>query len=192
MNKDLFLRSVVLCLTPQVERDMDFIPHREWNDLRIEYRLYKGGQVDYNLMYGCGCTEEEIYAAALKNTKRLMPVILQSLNSFVESKTKVSNDDAYNDMSTVWIVRTESGRDGACSILYPEVLEDVGKKIGSNFYILPSSRHEVLCISVDKITANAAVNMVRDVNKAEVSKDDFLSDNIYFYDRKTKETIVIK
>lgn len=192
MSRNLFLKSVILVLKPNIEREIDFFPHKMWNDLRIEYQIYKGEQVDYNLLYSCKCSEEEMHEAAVKNTKKLMPVVFQTLPGVIESRVNIDEDDAYKGTENVWVIYNEEKEYGANNILFPENLEYIGKRIGNNFYILPCSIHEVLCISVSGITANAAVDMVREVNKTEVKENDFLSDNIYLYNRKTKKIKVIE
>ena len=55
-----------------------------------------------------------------------------------------------------------------------------------NFYILPSSMHEVLVISINALqeknmNAQDMIDLVRGVNKAEVSAEEQLSDNPLVY-----------
>ena len=61
-----------------------------------------------------------------------------------------------------------------------KIRAEIHDKIG-DFYVLPSSRHEVLCISSEKFSdADALKNMVQSVNADVVNEKDFLSDNLYF------------
>ena len=73
---------------------------------------------------------------------------------------------------------------GASMMARPDVLEKIDKLMPEGFYILPSSRHEVLIISKDMgHDAKALGQMVREVNKNELEKEDYLSDRVYEYDR---------
>ena len=63
--------------------------------------------------------------------------------------------------------------------------------IGTNYYILPSSLHEILLVPEDD-DANAAVltAMVQDVNITSLSPDEILSNHVYYYDQSRKKLIV--
>ena len=60
---------------------------------------------------------------------------------------------------------------------------DFAKKVGRNFYIIPSSIHEVILIP-DTLDMDIRYMkaMVKEVNGTEVSPDEVLSDNVYRYD----------
>lgn len=62
-------------------------------------------------------------------------------------------------------------------------------KMDSDLFILPSSRHEVLCISSELGDVESLYEMVRSVNDdpAFISQKDILSNNVYYYDRENDE-----
>ena len=73
---------------------------------------------------------------------------------------------------------------GAVNVLYQDVLKIVAEKLNANLYILPSSVHEVLIVPESSNTsAEELYQMVCNVNRTEVSVDDFLTDNVYYYNR---------
>lgn len=81
------------------------------------------------------------------------------------------------------VLTNESGIDGAALIACPEVLKAVQKEIGEEFYILPSSIHEVLIMpKSDTDIVEELKEMVSSINKAEVLPEDRLSDNVYEFD----------
>lgn len=80
---------------------------------------------------------------------------------------------------------------GCGCILYPQVLENFAEMIGMDFYILPSSRHEVLLIPERGKDPHYLIKMVREVNRTQVEQEDFLSDNAYYYSRETKEISIV-
>ena len=73
---------------------------------------------------------------------------------------------------------------GAALLAVPGVMEKVDQLFPEGYYILPSSLHEVLIVEKDKnLSAKELGEMVREVNRAEVSPQERLSDCVYEYDR---------
>ena len=74
---------------------------------------------------------------------------------------------------------------GAGLILQGDLMQQIEEIVGGDFYILPSSCHEVLVIpeamgmDVKELSA-----MVQQVNETEVSTEDRLSDHVQHYDSK--------
>ena len=67
------------------------------------------------------------------------------------------------------------------------VKEEVGKELG-NYYILPSSCHEViLAPELLGLKAGELEEMVRGVNREIVNPKVWLSDTVYHYDKKTSK-----
>lgn len=72
-----------------------------------------------------------------------------------------------------------------------ELLRNTAEELQSDFFILPSSLHEIILV-----LANAALSKemlqesVAEVNRCQADNEDYLSDNVYYYDRK-KQTVDI-
>ena len=63
-------------------------------------------------------------------------------------------------------------------------MQKIGELMGGNYYILPSSIHEVLVIPENAgLTTRELSNMVHEINQTEVAAVDRLSDKVQFYDR---------
>ena len=68
------------------------------------------------------------------------------------------------------------------------LLHDFARRIGSDFYILPSSVHEVLLIPADnQISMSTLSSMVRDVNSSQLAREEILSDHVYYYSLETDQ-----
>lgn len=68
----------------------------------------------------------------------------------------------------------------------PWVMEKVSSLFPEGFYILPSSIHEILIVPGNgEENAGELGEMVRDVNRTEVRREEVLSDHIYEYDRES-------
>ena len=92
----------------------------------------------------------------------------------------------------MYVAGNESKNFGAAVILYESCLEDFAKKIQSDFYILPSSVHEVILIPVEneEDEVQKLKDMVYEVNHTELEMEEILSDSIYLYKR--SESCIIK
>lgn len=77
---------------------------------------------------------------------------------------------------------------GAAAILYENVLKDFAKSIRSDFYLLPSSVHEVILVPVQQgMCMETFDTMVKETNQNRevVREEEVLADHAYFYSRKT-------
>lgn len=91
------------------------------------------------------------------------------------------------NFSSVYVLTNQSRINGSGVLARDGVLDKIGELIGSDYYILPSSVHELLIIPDDgNIQTEELENMVREVNTTEVAPEDLLSDKVQYYDRATK------
>ena len=89
----------------------------------------------------------------------------------------------YKDNMIPMFVATNNKKvNGAGVILYEGLLKTFAEKIGSDFYILPSSIHEVIFVPANgDMDVRYLIQMVKEVNATEVSPSEVLSDNVYKY-----------
>ena len=73
---------------------------------------------------------------------------------------------------------------GAACMLYPEVLSAFGEICGRDFYVLPSSIHEVLLVFAEEGKEKELKEIVTDMNRNHVAPEEVLSDSIYHYNTK--------
>lgn len=73
---------------------------------------------------------------------------------------------------------------GAACMLYPGVIKGFAEKMGSDFYLLPSSVHEVILVPAGAGADQEALKeIVTDINRTQVAADEVLSDSVYYYSR---------
>ena len=71
---------------------------------------------------------------------------------------------------------------GASMLLDSDMMQKVMEEVGSDFFILPSSSHEVLIVPADSGMQSSDLEMmVREVNDTEVSDTEILSYHVYRY-----------
>lgn len=77
---------------------------------------------------------------------------------------------------------------GAAGILNTSVLENFAEQVQNDFYIIPSSIHEVILVPNDgSMQAEELRELINDVNQNFVKIEEILSDHAYYYDRELKE-----
>ena len=150
-----------------------------------------------SLMEAWGTDKKELLKLAMHNTQRRFECHVYNMMSIIESMMgrdaeldkEVRNcfyemESVYEDDICPMYVATNSKKlNGACVMLYDGLLRDFARKTGRNFYIIPSSIHEVILIpdTLD-MDIHYMKAMVKEVNGTEVSPDEVLSDNVYRYD----------
>ncbi len=127
-------------------------------------------------------TTDGAFRLAQENTMRLFPMKLAKMNDMLPpGLTEISQ------CPDMYVLTNRQQINGATCILYRNVLEQFGEQVECGFYILPSSIHEVLflpdCCDID---ADYLKKSVREINACAVADMDYLSDNVYYYDRKDK------
>lgn len=145
-----------------------------------------------------------LFNAAAKNSAKHDPPMLRRLNASVASfLTGVipanlldggsdAGDDNYFDGDTTaadnaYVVTTASGTYGASVLAYEyrcgSILDRVADVIGEDYYVIPSSIHELILMPVSSCSHSTAKmqEMIRTINKTVVQKDDVLSNYLYRY-----------
>lgn len=101
----------------------------------------------------------------------------------IKSMLKPEKENQQVDM---YILSNSNGINGASTMLYPDVLKVFATEHNSDFYILPSSIHEVILIPYSqKMNKETLKDMVIDVNQTQVPSDEVLSNQVYIYHRST-------
>lgn len=162
-------------------------PHRMFLDLAVVYEIMLGTNQfilirnemsDYH-----GMTEDELYDLAVENIRNQKQFI--TLSQMFED---IVGEEADMEEFPMLILKTKYETHGAAIMLCEDVLSEASEKFQSDLYILPSSIHEIIAIPVDFGEDVAGLkNLVNSVNQTEVTPEEFLSDSVYFFDRKLKK-----
>ncbi|MDD3417131.1 MAG: DUF5688 family protein [Lachnospiraceae bacterium] len=83
----------------------------------------------------------------------------------------------------MFVLTNQQKLNGAAELINEKAMDKVRETIQSDFYILPSSTHEVLCVkATDDMNVSTLEAMVQEVNATQVQPQDRLSDHVYKYD----------
>ena len=90
----------------------------------------------------------------------------------------------HQNCKEMYVLSNEKGINGASCLLYPDIIKELAEELETDFYILPSSIHEIILV-MDNENINKYIlkDMVLDVNRTQVPEEDILSDSVYFYSR---------
>ena len=89
------------------------------------------------------------------------------------------------DQPQLIVLTNDQALHGAGALFYPGQMDAVAQQLGSDYFVLPSSIHEVLLLPDDgSVDYNALETMVQDINMTAVAPEDQLSDHVYHYDAK--------
>ncbi|WP_026508917.1 DUF5688 family protein [Butyrivibrio sp. MC2013] len=176
------------------------MPHRRIGDLaliymlRIDDKLSKGVVVlHHEHVKHWNVSEEELYSKAMENMTIICRPGVYALDDILNrlpfDEPELWEIDSREAYKCGFCVLTNNEKlFGASTMLYPGVLDKVSEMLSYNFYIVPSSLHELIIIPDMFGEYNEAVvanlnTMVDEVNRSSLRDIDVLSDSVYYYDR---------
>lgn len=197
-HKEQYFKNCYLKVV-NYERNKDMlqdVPFKKFMDMAVTIRMLvrmdnagmASAIVTHDQTASLGINEKELYAAALANTEKLFPVHIEKLNKVIERLDPGTELMNVPDPD-IYVLSNPQCINGATSILYAtEQIEQLAEQTGCNYYIIPSSIHEVLLCPADgEIDPECLQRTAMEINKFVVSKLEFLSNSIYKYDKDSKE-----
>ena len=181
--------------TEQNKTFLEQVPHREFQDLSIVYRIIisadknavQSTKITNELAARLGMSEEQLFKCATENTRRIFPPVVRNVNDIISKMLEINGLEDVLPEQTMWVISCENGISGATSMLYEDELHNLAENLGSDLYILPSSVHEVIAIPSDGKDPKELAQMVAEVNMQQVSMEERLSNQVYHYDKNLRK-----
>lgn len=133
-------------------------------------------------------SKEELFMHAMENMPRIYPADFMNMATVLR---EIYNDPAgLLSISFPMYVLTNTERlNGAASLLYKGKMEEIASVLGSDYYILPSSIHEVIIMPKNKRGTDEKYlsQMVDEINHEQLAREEILSNHAYLYHADTKE-----
>ena len=179
-TKEFVLNNVFPALinTAMNEEMLSETVHKNFNDLSIIYKIdipessgmitIKPHMLDY-----IHATEDEIHEAAMKN---------------INPKLTDMADIMGTPSGMMYVLSNVQYLYGAGAILANDILDSLYEDIGE-FYIIPSSLHEVICLPKLIDDTKLLKEMVMSINRTELRLEERLSDNVYIYNGNSVELV---
>ncbi len=173
------------------------IPHENVEDMAVVYRFVLESNdsgrssilVTNDMIDHMGVTPEQLKADALENAPEIRPAVIQGMNEVMmemmgpEAFEMFGMDEMPEEM--MYVATVPDKQAGAGIIAYQDFMDQAAEKLGGDFFVLPSSIHEILLVPDDGAkSADELRSMVQEVNATQVSPEEKLTDNVYHYDSK--------
>lgn len=186
---------------------LEDIPHIEFLDLSIVFQcmvaqeeLGTASILIHNVHLKLwDVTVEKLYQAARENTQTLLQYEIKSMTEVLCEIMEAENPEGFNhdkcvaefsDSVPMYVLSNKSRVEGAACMLYPNLVRDFAEAIGSSFYIIPSSVHELLLLPAGADDESGEIkNMIKEINDTQVSAEEILSYSLYFYDKEEGKII---
>ncbi len=178
-------------------------PYTSCGELAAYYRIQVAADeegtasvaVIESMMQMWGITKEQLHKDAMQAAHARSPVCLYDMEEVMaESIFSVKPENLFNreepldiGFVPIYILTNQDKLNGASVSAQEGVLEKVAELLGTNYYVLPSSIHELLILPDNgSMQLSELEAMVREVNATQVAPEDRLSDKVQYYDRETK------
>lgn len=131
--------------------------------------------------------DKEAFDVSLDENKKIdsTPYNVDSNESiFGTPENQLIKQMVYKKRNAMYIVSNTRGINGASVILYKDIIRKFAIQMDTDFYILPSSIHEVILVPYHVgIAKESLEEMVFDINHTQVSQEEVLSNQVYLYHR---------
>ncbi len=195
--------SIHLCDTELNAHRLQALVHHEISDYSMTYHIQHPNMetavaVRPIMLDSWGITAEQLQADAIATQRESQTPVLIDFNAMMMSTFhgEAAPDNLLASDAEIsppemgvpykmYVLTNESERYGASLLAQEDVLAQIGEKFGADYYILPSSIHEVILIpnSSDEISIDELSSMVSNANETTISADELLSGKVQYYDR---------
>lgn len=195
------IRKKIVFKIVNTEKNKEFlncVPHIDFLDLSLVFYVLleanKDGTatmiIQNDHMEQWGICLQELLLAAIENTNNLLPPQLFTMKEVIEEVRDSQQRDSKNilengleDHKEVMYILSNSLRNlGAACMVYPGVLKMIGEILETDYYLLPSSVHEVILVPKrNDLSFQEMTDMVKEVNSKLVEPEEILSDHAYFF-----------
>ncbi len=206
LNAEIAKERVVMTLV-NCEMNQEFlkdVPHMTYGDLAVYFRLLIKQEgldetatvvIHESHMEYWGMNLDQIFELAMENTRRLLGTVVLPMDAYMRRMGEPAPQD-FPFCPEMYVISNKRGCNGAISAFYEDVLDYVAKKVGSEFFLIPSSVHEWLAVPCTMQDRKEEVDMVEEmiveVNANHILPQEVLSNNAYYYNSKTRQLMIAK
>lgn len=141
-------------------------------------------KIKKELLLAWEVTAQEVMEEAKQNSARVMPPTFKLMSDILRENSDLDLDDlCVPEEAELFVVSNRHFVYGASVAFYPGFLERIGKALGTDFYILPSSINEMLILRDLGQDPMMLLNIVKTVNRTEISPEEILADAVFYYSR---------
>ncbi len=178
---------------------LETVPHKNMEDMAIVYRIVHDSSsegrssilVTNKMLDNYGITAEQLHADAMSIAPEVRPAVIQGLSEVMAEMMGAEQAEMLGlgpkADEPIFVATVEDKTQGAGILAYQDFMDQAAERAGGDFFILPSSIHEVLIVPDNgEMKLQELEAMVRDVNATQVAPMDKLTDSVYHYDAQEK------
>lgn len=191
---------------------LEKVPHIEFLDLSIIfYCIFKETSaytqsftIQNSHLALWNIDKEKLFNIAKENTVRDCGFQIKNMNQIIGEMlyknfcSENITEDNFEEFlekdeskTPMYVLTNNQKMFGAVCILYKNILQKFSEVLDNDFYIIPSSVHEVILIPYQSYEDVEIYNeMVQEVNRTSVMEEDRLSDHIYLYKRELNQIVI--
>lgn len=197
--KDKLVMEVV---SAETNKDMlESVPHKNIEDMAVVYRFVLNSDEEgrasilatNQMIENFGITADQLHADALENAPRIKPAEIKGMGEVLAEMMGIEQAEMMGlypvrpEDEQIFVASVPDKVHGAGVLAYQDFMDQAAERAGGDFFILPSSIHEILIVPDNgKMGLSDLENMVKEVNATQVAPQDKLTDNVYHYDSQAK------
>lgn len=174
-------------------------PHTLIEDLAVTYHINLGNSEDgamscaitNSLAETYGVTAEDLHEIAMANMEEINKPTFKGMTEVMMEMMGGELPEGFpmpEGPEQMYVLSNESKLNGAAAMLDTNLMDQIAEKLDGDYFILPSSVHEVLIVPMQgEMDRENLENMVQEVNATQVSPEERLSDHVYAYDAEAHE-----
>lgn len=182
--------SIRLINREKNQKLLQTLPHRNFLDLSVVYHMMlqhsENGTatilINNQLLEYWGIDEIKLWETAMQNLNN-EEFTVQDMGEII---AEVLDEKEYESkcFGLQYVITNKNSFYGAVSMLRTDLLMELAEKSGMNFFVLPSSVNEIICVpDMGTMKKEFLQDMVQEVNKTQVRENEILSDSLYYFDR---------
>ena len=146
-------------------------------------------------MESWGTSVAELWKIADENTQKFYPeqccpmeeLLMELMGQRAKIWPALPEERGWGPFS-MKILTNHMRSNGSAVLLYDGYLEQLADKLDCSFYVIPCSIHEVIVVpKLKEFSKEFLEDMIHEANEKVVDPQEFLSDNVYYYDREQKK-----
>ena len=180
---------------------LENVPHKNMEDMAVVYRFVLNSEeqgrasvlVTNQMLDTMGITAEQLHQDAMEIAPQLNPAEIRGMSEVMvemmgpEQAEMMGITPVAPEDEQLFVATVPDKTHGASVLAYQNFMDQAAERVGGDFYILPSSIHEILIVPDNgRMQLKELEAMVRDVNATQVAPCDKLTDNVYHYSAQEK------
>ncbi len=190
--------------TERNQEHLEKAPHRDFLDLSLEYyadmpEAFPGRQATIPIwdkhMLHWGVDEETLYQTAMENMEDADDMAFEGMDELLAPCWDIEKEikEGLLNGCPMYVLGNKSRINGAVQICRQDMMGNVSGFFKQDFWILPSSIHEVILLPAGEYygeDAEGLAGIVKEVNDTQLAPEEILSYHVYRYSRLTGEVSI--